>query len=152
MNEASYHAKLAQLPEMSKNRCELLRSSDFLANLNTERFVNKQLFQPNLNKNDTVITHLLLIERTYQLFHPCHAFQDLSSKLELKMILLYIFLYNFELVYCYLYRSIWSTKNMDLTFSKKCSRANVSERERVYEVDHEKNVLCISYQNFASVC
>ena len=46
MNEASYHAKLAQLPEMSKNRCELwfnqlLRSSDFLANLNTERFVNK---------------------------------------------------------------------------------------------------------------
>ena len=142
MNEASYHAKLAQLPEMSKNRCELLRSSDFLANLNTERFVNKQLFQPNLNKNDTVITHLLLticIERIQPLFHSCHAFQDLSSKLELKMILYFYIISNqYIATFIKLYRSIWSTKNMDLTFSKKCSRANVSERERVYEVDHEK--------------
>ena len=55
--------------------------------------------QPNSNRNDTVITHLLLIERTLPLFHPCHAFQDLSSKLELKMILLYIFQGQLEFIW-----------------------------------------------------
>ena len=148
MNEASYHAKLAQLPEMSKNRCELLRSSDFLANLNTERFVNKQLFQPNLNKNDTVITHLLLticIERIQPLFHSCHAFQDLSSKLELKMILYFYIISNQYIATFtgpYGLPKIWISR-----FQKSvAAKGTVFMKQTM-----KKNVLCISYQNFASV-
>ena len=141
--------------------------------------------QPNSNRNDTVITHLLLIERTLPLFH---TYQGLSSQLEHKMILLYISRttrihldrralrsiikprpnFGYILVFTYfansttdanfrpfsghfnyiatnLYRYTWLTKNIDLMFLKKCSRTKVSEKDHVYEVDHEHRKMCFAF-------